>query len=231
MSKDKNQYVKNAVYLFTGKGKLLKIIRLETIIQPFKPDVVWALIAFNSEEDLVLVTSSGVVYLLDIYHAALLHTKQIPGLDNQIIREAKFQAWLPPLDKGDTVEALDALVLRTNTMSFYSCTGVVQSGLSVLDLSKMQQSQRIMDGRQTRMESEVRFCIGVVDRTRKQIKVFLNDPENGLHEITQTSCDYITHFSNKQLIGKVLEISLTSDCSQLALFANSHVIVCSAKSY
>jgi hypothetical protein len=57
---------KHKVFIFDAYGKLFKVLNLEEIVKNVNSMTVWTLFAFNSDEDLVLLTRDGRLFLIDI---------------------------------------------------------------------------------------------------------------------------------------------------------------------
>ena len=62
------------------------------MIPQFNPDVKWVMIAFNSDEDLVLLTNEGRLFIVDIYNEIRLQDKYIPGVTakNDRVEDGRF---------------------------------------------------------------------------------------------------------------------------------------------
>lgn len=53
------------------------------------------MMAFNSDEDLVLMTNEGRIFIVDVYHGKILHDVWVQGVQvgNDLIEDCKIQAW------------------------------------------------------------------------------------------------------------------------------------------
>lgn len=84
----------NQIFLFCANGKRYKTIELETLIENLQTTTKWAVMAFNSDEDLVLMTSEGFLYIVDIFLGKIKDKFALTGFrDNNRIEEGKIQAW------------------------------------------------------------------------------------------------------------------------------------------
>lgn len=57
----------NLIFVFSSNGKKFKTIELETLIEGITTQTKWALMAFNSDEDLVLMTAEGRLFIIDTF--------------------------------------------------------------------------------------------------------------------------------------------------------------------
>ena len=90
----------------------------------------------------------------------------------------------------------------------------------------------------TRMEeiknARVDFCFGVTERPKRQIKIFMTDPEMGIHQITEDMSNYIPNSATGPF-GVVSLIALSSNFQLIAAYANAEisgqVIVCHSNTF
>lgn len=80
------------MFLFCANGKRYKTIELEPLIEGLPSATKWSLMAFNSDEDLVLMTSEGRIYILDIFLGKIKDKYALPGFSdrNYAIEEGKI---------------------------------------------------------------------------------------------------------------------------------------------
>lgn len=73
--------------------------------------------SFNSDEDLVLMTSEGRIYILDIYSGRIKDRSSLPGFTdrNYQIEDAKLQAWQPKAPAKEEQVECDAVIFRTRS--------------------------------------------------------------------------------------------------------------------
>ena len=61
----------NQIFIFASNGKRFKTIELESLIEGITNQTKWALMAFNSDEDLVLMTAEGRLFIVDTFTGAV----------------------------------------------------------------------------------------------------------------------------------------------------------------
>lgn len=86
----------NLIFIFTSNGKRFKTIELEPLIKGITAQTKWALMAFNSDEDLVLMTAEGRLFIIDTF-LGTVKEKLVSIFDSkdkkESIEEGKIQAW------------------------------------------------------------------------------------------------------------------------------------------
>lgn len=73
----------NLIFIFSSNGKRFKTIELETLIDGVTPQTKWALMAFNSDEDLVLMTAEGRLFIIDTFMGTVKDKFQFLGFSNK----------------------------------------------------------------------------------------------------------------------------------------------------
>ncbi len=105
----------NIIFLFCANGKRYKTIELEPLIEGLTSATRWSTMQFNSDEDLILMTSEARIFVLDIFLGKIKDKFALPGFSdrNSAIEEGKLQAWQPKAPGKEEQVECDALIFRT----------------------------------------------------------------------------------------------------------------------
>lgn len=117
---------KNKIFIFDAYGKLYKIIDLASTQNPILDSNAkhekWRLVAFNSEEDLVMMTIDGRIFIIDIIQEKC--KDKITIQESLNISAAKLEC------------AHNTLVFRTIDCQFYYIPNVVSNMTPLIQPSK-----------------------------------------------------------------------------------------------
>jgi len=69
---------KNQIFIFDGKGRKFKTIMLESLIEGLTSHTKWVCLDFNSDEDLLLLTADGRLFLIDLMSGEIRDKQQFP---------------------------------------------------------------------------------------------------------------------------------------------------------
>ena len=206
---------KNQVFVFDGKGRKFKTIMLEKLIEGLTSHTKWACMDFNSEEDLVLVTADGRLFVVDLMNGEV-RDKQVFAAFNDLqnqVEEAKLEQ--------------NTLVLRTKANKFFYAQNVVQGALQACQLHKMASSRRLETGASG--GDWLDFVVKVKSEGgRKTVRVLCTDPVDGVHVVQE---DFTKHHCEAELrsgdlgqrFGKVKFIAYNSRKDWVALYANAEL--------
>lgn len=135
----------NLIFVFSSNGKRFKTIELETLIEGITTQTKWALMAFNSDEDLVLMTAEGRLFIIDTFLGTVKDKYSFFGFSDKAsnIDEGKIQAWQhKAIGKEDQVEC-DTIVFRTKSQKFFYSTNVRAGELKDIQPNPLRTNTRL----------------------------------------------------------------------------------------
>lgn len=74
----------NVLFIFCANGKRYKTLELEPLVPGLAQQAKWVCMAWNSAEDLVLVTAEGRIIIIDVFLGRKIGDNSLPGfMDRQ----------------------------------------------------------------------------------------------------------------------------------------------------
>ena len=71
------------IFLFNAYGQWYKNIELESLIDGIGKDTKWAMMAFNSDEDIVLLDADGRLFIIDIFMGVIKQRNFLPNFNTK----------------------------------------------------------------------------------------------------------------------------------------------------
>jgi hypothetical protein len=73
----------NQVFIFSANGKRYKTIELEPLVNGLAQQAKWACMAWNSDEDLVMMTAEGRIIIIDVFLGRKIGDHILPGFTDK----------------------------------------------------------------------------------------------------------------------------------------------------
>jgi hypothetical protein len=215
-----NKEEPKVVFIFAATGLHLKTFSLTSLCD-------LAHMSFNSQEDLVLLDTQGLLLVWDWFSDKVLFQQQLDGFSDPATRvdKCQFQAWSTQTEAGRILQTpCDVLVIKNCAHQFLMLWNVSSNstGLFETDTSDSLNAgdrKRAIQIRSGNLSEKVKHKIEFVFTLQPRPTVVATDPEEGIWVLSALEALHLTCLQHP--FGWVQSLAFNSTQSMLALYSDA----------